>query len=109
MRFLILASILIFPVLALAECQVYGISDSPQSLNCSFQNKKIELRCLKDEYFINQKLVKAAYHYEVESGPTPLVFDTENENLVVTIHSRRSIEAELSVGGRRPLQGRCSF
>lgn len=92
---------------AARKCEVYGISDSPQKLNCSFPGKDIALQCKDGEYFLNSESVKAAYHYEVEYGPVPLVFESESMKLIVEIQSKADIVAELERRGQRSLAGTC--
>lgn len=87
-------------------CKVYGISDSPQKLDCTFRTLKMNLTCQSGQYFLNDIKVDEAFHFEVESGPTPLGFKTADELLVVTIESRTRISAELEGGGRF-LKGTC--
>ncbi len=83
-----------------AECKVYGISDSPQKLTCSFKNSKIALRCENGNYFLNSTKVAQAFHYEVEEGPVPLVFKAPDMQLTVVIQSKVQIEAELEKNGK---------
>lgn len=83
-----------------ALCKVYGISDSPQKLDCSFGQSSIQLRCKSGQYFLNNLKVDQAYHLEVEDGPVPLVFKTKSSELTVLIQSKVDIEAEYSVGSR---------
>jgi hypothetical protein len=87
-------------------CEVYGISDSPQSLTCSFRNELINLTCLNGIYSLGGETVEAAFHLEVEDGPTPLVFRTKSGDLTVTMTSHRKNEAVLSREGKR-LSGNC--
>lgn len=82
------------------ECKVYGISDSPQKLDCSLKSKKIALRCQNGDYFLNDTKVGQAFHYEVEEGPVPLVFKARDKQLVVVIHTKTNIDAELDENGR---------
>jgi hypothetical protein len=89
------------------KCEVYGISDSPQKLTCKFPAEQIRLRCLNGQYYLNSVKVKAAYHYEVEEGATPLVFDTESMQLVVVMESKDNISAELEVKGQDLVIGTC--
>lgn len=79
------------------SCEVYGISDSPQKLNCTFK-KPLQLRCREGLYFVNASPVEVAFHYEVEAGPVPLVFKTKDSKLTVTMHSKRNIHAEFEEG-----------
>ena len=88
------------------DCQVYGISDSPQKLDCRFNQTKIALRCIKGTYFLNNSRVKTAFHMEVEEGPVPLVFKAPDIQLTVVIESKIDIQAELEVRNRM-LSGTC--
>lgn len=107
MKYLILSLLLSLPVFGQSRlCEVYGISDSPQKLNCSFPNLTIALTCVKGTYFLNSTRVSTAYHLEVESGPTPLVFDAKEMELTVVMNSKVNITAELAREGRS-LQGKC--
>lgn len=89
------------------KCEVYGISDSPQKLNCTFPGRKISLSCKDGEYFLNSESVKIAYHYEVEYGPVPLVFESQSMKLIVEIQSKADIVGELERRGQRSLTGTC--
>lgn len=88
------------------ECSVYGISDSPQKLNCTFRGFKLALRCNGGTYFLNTSKVKVAYHLEVEDGPVPLVFKSADMELTVEIQDKIDIKAEL-VKNNRTLRGTC--
>lgn len=83
-----------------SACEVYGISDGPQKLDCSFNKEKVALRCVKDNYYLGKTRVKMAYHLEVEEGPTPLVFKTSDSQLTVTIQPKVRSDAELDRDGR---------
>ncbi len=87
-------------------CVVFGISDGPQKLTCLFKALEVRLSCQEGTYFINQDRVASAYHLEVESGPAPLVFKAPGLELVVHLHSKTDIQAELEQGGR-VLKGDC--
>lgn len=82
------------------ECKVYGISDGPQKLDCSFKDLKLSLRCKHGLYYINSSRVISAYHLDVEDGPSPLVFKTRGLELTVILNPKIDIEAELSRKGR---------
>jgi len=78
-----------------AECNVYGISDSPQRINCYIhQNAELEplsLFCKNGVYNIVWKnaryKVEQAYHEEVERGSTPLIFQTASLSLkTISLH-----------------------
>lgn len=77
-------------------CEVYGISDSPQKLNCTLAGNKLNLTCDRETgtYLIDSDLVEVAYHEEVEDGPVPLLFKTVEAKLKILIHSNKRIEAE---------------
>lgn len=89
------------------ECEVYGISDSPQKLDCSFDQVQIDLRCRNGKYYLNTVPVKAAYHYEVEYGSVPLVFEANETKLIVVIESKIDIMADLERSGRKTVTGTC--
>jgi hypothetical protein len=82
------------------DCNVYGISDSPQKLSCTFKSQKIALSCQNGTYFLNTSKVSQAFHYEVEEGPVPLVFKAPDMQLTVVIQSKVEIEAELEKSGK---------
>lgn len=108
MKNLILSFLFIFSLSVEArECEVFGISDSPQKLSCSFKNLQIDLQCKNGTYYLNTNKVKAAYHYDVEFGSVPLVFETENRKLIVVIEPKVDIVAELEQKGRTSLMGTC--
>jgi hypothetical protein len=88
------------------DCNVYGISDSPQKLSCTFKSQKIALRCDNGTYFLNTSKVSQAFHYEVEEGPVPLVFKAPDMQLTVVIQSKVEIEAELEKSGKLQ-SGKC--
>lgn len=89
-------------------CKVYGISDGPQKLSCSFKNLDIRLHCLKGRYYLNNSLVSDAFHMDVEEGASPLVFKTPSMQLTVIINSKKNIEGELEMSGMSYF-GRCRF
>jgi hypothetical protein len=82
------------------NCEVYGISDSPQSLTCSFKHLDVALRCKDGVYFLNNSKVSMAYHLEVEDGPTPLVFRAPDMKLTATMNSKTKIAAEVVSNGK---------
>lgn len=92
------------------SCEVYGISDSPQSLDCKFSGKKVSLRCEGETgaYTINGEAVEVAYHEEVEEGPSPLVFKSPRRTLRVLMYSSKNISASLHEGPVT-LNGKCQF
>ena len=107
MRSLILILFSLMSVEAFAKaCEVYGISDSPQSLNCAFKRQDVRLRCRNGNYFLNDSKVSTAFHMEVEEGPTPLVFKANEMQLTVLMQSKIDIEAELEIKGMT-LSGSC--
>jgi hypothetical protein len=83
------------------DCEVYGISDSPQSLHCSFDKLDIVLSCDRENgtYYLNSSPVKVAYHLEVEHGPVPLVFKSGEMELVVVM-KKKGARAELETQGQ---------
>ncbi len=89
-----------------APCEVYGISDSPQKLNCSLNKISVALTCKSGTYFIDSSRVNNAYHLEVEEGSSPLVFKAQDAELTVTMHSKRNIEAHLERDGKL-FHGKC--
>ena len=95
-----------FSAVAGTPCEVYGISDSPQALHCTMARGKVELSCREGVYYLNETEVEAAFHYEVEEGPVPLVFKTASEELVVTIGNGRTHKATLA-SGRKKSRGSC--
>lgn len=86
--------------LSAKECEVYGISDSPQKLNCSFKSMKVALTCRSGQYYLNSSKVTQAFHLEVEDGPVPLVFKARDMTLTAIIQAKVDIEAELTRPGR---------
>lgn len=93
---------------ALAQnCEVFGISDSPQKLDCSFDSTQVDLRCKSGKYFLNSTPVKMAYHYDVEYGPVPLVFETSDMKLIVVMEPKADIIADFERKGRKTLTGTC--
>lgn len=110
MKFLCLTFLVLLSVLPAhaAICKVYGISDSPQRLSCSFKALDIKLSCRQGQYYLNNSFVSDAFHYEVEEGPTPLVFKASDMQLVVVINSKRDIQGEVETSGKT-FFGRCRF
>lgn len=106
MKKLFLLSLISLHSFAAPLCEVYGISDSPQALTCTFQNEKINLTCENGKYILGDETVEAAFHLEVEDGPTPLVFRTRTGEMTVTFTSGRKNEAVLSREGKK-LSGNC--
>jgi len=82
------------------DCEVYGISDSPQKLTCTFKDQKIALRCNKGQYYLNTTKIQMAYHLDVESGSSPLVFKAPNMVMTVVIEPKIDIQAELEKNGK---------
>jgi hypothetical protein len=87
-------------------CEVYGISDSPQSVKCALDRSAFEISCKNGVYYLNDEKVENAYHMEVEEGPTPLVFQTSSEELTINLTDRKIHPATLTQG-RRKLRGTC--
>ncbi len=82
-----------------ADCKVYGISDSPQKLNCTFKKSNLALTCKDGQYYLNTSRVNLAFHMEVEDGAVPLVFRATDMELTVVINTPTNIEAELEKSG----------
>ena len=80
------------------ECQVYGISDSPQKYDCRINGSTFLLRCRDGQYFLNSQKIKQAYHMEVEKGSVPLVFEASGVKLTILIQSKTDVLAELETG-----------
>lgn len=102
---------LLFSYGVLAQgCEVYGISDSPQKLDCTFSGKKVSLHCdgSNGAYTLGEEAVEVAYHEEVEDGPAPLLFKTSKKTLRVLIYTDQKISATLSEGPVT-LNGSCRF
>lgn len=88
------------------SCEVYGISDSPQKLQCKFQDQVLSLHCENGTYYLNTTPVKLAFHMEVEEGPVPLVFKTDESTLTLMVNSKTDITAEFEKSSTT-LQGKC--
>ncbi len=101
-------ALLVTTAAAAGVCRVSGISDSPQAISCRFKETSIELRCDGGKYFINEFPVKAAFHFDVEEGPVPLVFDTESFRLVVEIDTDHRVKAILS-SEQETKKGKCQL
>lgn len=107
MKLMLISILVLLPGFAFAKaCEVYGISDSPQRLICSFKSQNVDLKCVNGKYFLNSSAVSQAYHMDVESGPSPLVFETNGLQLTVEIHSKKDIRAELFQNNRSEF-GKC--
>ena len=107
MRIICILFICLFSSVVFArDCEVYGISDSPQALSCSFKRIAVKLSCKDGTYYLNQSKVNLAFHMEVEDGPVPLVFKASDMQLTVLMHSSTNIEAELEQKGKTIL-GSC--
>jgi hypothetical protein len=89
-----------------ADCKVYGISDSPQKLNCTFKRSSLALTCKDGQYYLDNSRVSVAFHMEVEDGPVPLVFRAPGMELTVMINTPTNIEAELVKSGTT-ISGTC--
>ncbi|MFL5785310.1 MAG: hypothetical protein ACJ76H_11905 [Bacteriovoracaceae bacterium] len=89
-------------------CEVYGISDSPQSVKCSIDRSPYEISCKNGVYYLNDEKVENAYHMEVEEGPTPLVFQTHSEVLTINLKDGKIHPATLTQG-RTNLRGTCKL
>lgn len=107
MKALILLSLISFSFSSWARpCVVYGITDSPQKLDCQLEKVTVNLRCVNGNYQLNGSHVANAFHMEVEEGAVPLVFEASKSKLTVLIHSPSNIEAEWEEGSVN-LTGRC--
>jgi hypothetical protein len=106
MKFLFVLTLISLHSFAGTLCEVYGISDSPQALTCRFQREEIKLTCDDGTYLLGGVTVEAAYHLEVEEGPTPLVFHTKRGDLTVTLNSGRHHSAFFSMDGKK-VRGNC--
>jgi hypothetical protein len=95
---------LVFSTFAHAQCEVDGISDSPQGMKCFIYNQarinKLELECVQSQYHLilkgNRHQVEAAYHEEVETGSSPLVFVSGEVSLTTVSYGVYSL-AELKI------------
>jgi hypothetical protein len=87
-------------------CEVYGISDSPQSYSCRFSGENINLTCKEGIYHLQDEVVESAYHLEVEDGPVPLVFRSAQSELTVVTGKNRKHQATLVHRGKT-LSGSC--
>lgn len=111
----LLIFLLMFPmsVFAASACEVYGISDSPQKLNCYMHDgsliEKLDVYCKKGNYQLSWKgklhEVQTAYHEEVEEGSSPLVFVTPNMTLT-TVSFQFYSRADLVIA-ERTIMGLC--
>jgi hypothetical protein len=95
-----------FRSFAAPACEVYGISDSPQAVTCTFGDYKLEISCRNGVYQLNDEPVEAAYHMEVEEGPVPLVFKSKTMELTVNLKEGRTHQGILSSEGKK-LKGKC--
>lgn len=99
-------SVLFFMTLLLSDlafakpCEVYGISDSPQRLNCEFPRLSVRLTCRNGVYYLNQSRVLNAYHLEVETGTVPLVFESRDMQLTVTDSLGELQREKVTIEGR---------
>lgn len=106
MKVIIFIFLLSLNAKAATLCEVYGISDSPQSLKCRFSREDLALSCREGIYYLGEQIVEAAFHYEVEEGPVPLVFKTKERELIVTLSSGRNHKASLTGIGSKQ-RGNC--
>jgi hypothetical protein len=98
MQKVLLCILLTLPALEIhaRSCNVYGISDSPQELICSFPSLTVELNCRRGRYYLNQTPVSVAFHMDVaDDGPSPLIFKTSDMQLTVLMDD--IIQAELAM------------
>lgn len=90
-----------------APCKVDGISDSPQKLECSLGKElKHLLSCVNGSYDLDGVKVDRAFHLEVDSGSSPLVFKTSTSTLTV-VKQNLTYAAELESSSGTTL-GQCS-
>ena len=90
------------------DCRVDGISDSPQEMNCYIHDNRLvellNLKCLEGNYHLLWKNkffpVDVAYHEEVESGSSPLVFRSGSLSLTTTSFPLFS-KADLSIDDKK--------
>ncbi len=112
-KFLILSLVLLPDWSWAKDCEVDGISDSPQSMNCYIHNGKLmgklDLRCKDTKYKMEWKgktvEVTNAYHEDVEQGSSPLVFIAD-EMALTTISYKVYSMAELVIG-EKTYKGLC--
>jgi hypothetical protein len=103
---IIFVCLLIFSSLRLlADCKVDGISDSPQKLHCQFPKiQSLELLCLNDTYILNWNNTSypiiLAFHLDVESGSSPLVFKGNSLKLTVVDHHAVLLTETLQLEGK---------
>lgn len=101
---IVISTLISAPAFAAKLCKVYGISDSPQTLHCSFPEREIHLSCDDGKYFLNTSPVSTAFHMEVETGTVPLVFKTSG--MIMTVIMDNPIQAQLAKG-KAEVQGTC--
>lgn len=88
------------------DCKVYGISDSPQGMTCSFPELNLKLTCHNGTYYLNKEAVSVAFHMEVEDGPVPLVFKSSTMQLTATKLPDQKFQGDLALNSQN-LQGLC--
>jgi len=96
-----------------ADCEVGGISDSPQSMTCEIGQEKtlekLSLVCDDGSYKISWRGktfdVTDAYHEDVEEGSSPLVFIAEK--LTLRTVSFTSYSSAQLVSDGKGMIGRC--
>lgn len=88
------------------DCEVFGISNGPQKLHCTFKTFHLALRCKGGTYYLNSSKVTSAYHLEVEYGAVPLVFKARDMKLTVVM-DKVGAQAELLRTGRSGIIGSC--
>lgn len=106
--------ILALPTMVFASpCEVGGISDSPQRMECYISHMKIRqkllLRCTNGRYQLHwydrDYEIKNAYHLDVETGSSPLVF--ESAEMTLTTVSKRVYSSALLETGGKSFSGLC--
>jgi hypothetical protein len=86
-------------------CKVFGISDGPQQLTCTFFKEIVKLTCVKGNYLLNDQKVLQAFHLEVEEGDSPLVFKAQDLTLTV-VGTAGKFQSELQKK-EGPVSGPC--
>ena len=97
---------LIFSGALFAACEVGGITDSPQQLNCMLGSKNLNLSCRENIYFLGEEKVLFSWHEEVEEGSSPLLFKTATIQLKITKHDRDQVY-DAVLEGPVPVTGSC--
>ena len=88
------------------QCAVEGISDSPQALHCSFEDRHLQLTCMNGKYLLGHEPVLYTWHEEVEEGNSPLVFKTATVVMKIT-KQERSVTYDALLEAPAPITGTC--